>query len=315
MEPKTVSVILHYYRKKYKLNQEDICGGICSITTLSRIEKGERNVDSLMVENLLDRMGKEVALFETMLNKADYELWKVRNEIEHIVSHFESDTVYEKIKEYRKVMPKDEKIHEQFCLYYEIILDIKNKLEDKTITEKILQAIHMTRPDYEKKEFIYQLYSKTEIKLLLLYMDYKKKEKNLLERELLNLLKFVDHYYSQRQKEEIGSEIIRRLINCQDEKKDNEKIISYAEKGISMLVRGRGIKNLGEFYFVKVQASERLYRDDKDWDKIKEEWYKECKMAYYLFLLEGKEKEQEKIQNYCTEVLKCQTIEQGILFD
>ena len=145
-------------------------------------------------------MGKEVALFETMLNKADYELWKVRNEIEHIVSHFESDTVYEKIKEYRKVMPKDEKIHEQFCLYYEIILDIKNKLEDKTITEKILQAIHMTRPDYEKKEFIYQLYSKTEIKLLLLYMDYKKKEKNLLERELLNLLKFVDHYYSQRQK-------------------------------------------------------------------------------------------------------------------
>ena len=151
MEPKTVSVILHYYRKKYKLNQEDICGGICSITTLSRIEKGERNVDSLMVENLLDRMGKEVALFETMLNKADYELWKVRNEIEHIVSHFESDTVYEKIKEYRKVMPKDEKIHEQFCLYYEIILDIKNKLEDKTITEKILQAIHMTRPDYEKK--------------------------------------------------------------------------------------------------------------------------------------------------------------------
>ena len=97
----------------------------------------------------------------------------------------------------------------------------------------------------------------------------------------------------------MGAEIIRRLINCQDEKKDNEKIISYAEKGISMLVRGRGIKNLGEFYFVKVQASERLYRDDKDWDKIKEEWYKECKMAYYLFLLEGKEKEQEKIQNYC----------------
>ena len=130
--------------------------------------------------------------------------------------------------------------------------------------------------------------------MLLLYMDYKKKEKNLLERELLNLLKFVDHYYSQRQKEEIGSEIIRRLINCQDEKKDNEKIISYAEKGISMLVRGRGIKNLGEFYFVKVQASERLYRDDKDWDKIKEEWYKECKMAYYLFLLEGKKRSRKK---------------------
>lgn len=315
MEPKTVSVILYYYRKKYKLNQEDICGGICSIATLSRLEMGERTVDSLMVENLLERIGKEVTLFETMLNEADYELWKIRNEIEHMSNNIESNQVYKKIEEYRNIMPKDEKIHEQFCLYHEVRQDICNKIEYKIITKKILQAIHITRPDYEKKEFLYRLYSKIEIKLLLLYMDYKKKEKDLLERELLNLLKFVDNYYSQRQKEEIGAEIIRRLIECQNEEKDNKKIISYAEKGISMLARGRGIKNLGTFYFVKAQASERLYRDDKDWDKIKEDCYKECKIAYYLFLLEGKEKEQEKIQNYCTEVLKCQTIEQGILFD
>lgn len=42
MEQKTMEVVLKYYREKYHLRQEDICRGICSVTTLSRLEQGSR---------------------------------------------------------------------------------------------------------------------------------------------------------------------------------------------------------------------------------------------------------------------------------
>ncbi len=42
MEQKMMEVVLKYYREKYHLRQEDICRGICSVTTLSRLEQGEQ---------------------------------------------------------------------------------------------------------------------------------------------------------------------------------------------------------------------------------------------------------------------------------
>ncbi|MDD6057156.1 MAG: hypothetical protein PUB98_02680 [Clostridiales bacterium] len=315
MEPKTVSAVLYYYRKKYRLKQEDICGGVCSIPTFSRLEKGERAVDSLTVEILLERIGKEVALFETMLNESDYRLWEIRNEIKNDVYSLKFEQAAYKLKVYRQMMPVEKRIHEQFCLYCEICMDIQDRIQESIIAEKLLRAIRITRPDYGKEESSYLLYSKTEIRLILLFMDYGKKETELLEGELLELLSFAENYYSQRQKEEIGIELIRRLIKCQDESRDNGKIVSYAEKGISMLIQGRGIRYLGELYFTKVRALERQYRDGTSWNEIKRRCYEECKMAYYLFFLERKSKEQEEVQRYCQEVLECPTIEPGILFD
>ena len=55
MEQKMMEVVLKYYREKYHLRQEDICRGICSVTTLSRLEQGSREVDSLLGQTLLGR--------------------------------------------------------------------------------------------------------------------------------------------------------------------------------------------------------------------------------------------------------------------
>ena len=88
MEQKTMEVVLKYYREKYHLRQEDICRGICSVTTLSRLEQGSREVDSLLGQTLLGRIGKEVTLFEQ-----DYELWKMREQIEKFVENHKVKTV------------------------------------------------------------------------------------------------------------------------------------------------------------------------------------------------------------------------------
>lgn len=102
-----MEVVLKYYREKYHLRQEDICRGICSVTTLSRLEQGSREVDSLLGQTLLGRIGKEVTLFETILSEQDYELWKMREQIEKSVENNQVKTAKKKIREYRGVMPQD----------------------------------------------------------------------------------------------------------------------------------------------------------------------------------------------------------------
>lgn len=60
---------------------------------LSRLEQGSREVDSLLGQTLLGRIGKEVTLFETILSEQDYELWKMREQIEKFVENHKVKTV------------------------------------------------------------------------------------------------------------------------------------------------------------------------------------------------------------------------------
>ena len=47
MNLNTIGEILRFYREKYNFKQSDVCNGICSISTLSRIENGNKAADSL----------------------------------------------------------------------------------------------------------------------------------------------------------------------------------------------------------------------------------------------------------------------------
>ncbi len=107
-QQRTVEIVLKYYREKYDLKQEEICDGICSVTTLSRIEQGFRESDSLVVQTLLSRIGKEVTLFETIVNEEDYDLWKPEQRLKSLWKGNSLRQRRKKINAYRKMMPEEE---------------------------------------------------------------------------------------------------------------------------------------------------------------------------------------------------------------
>ena len=63
MRIESTGAILSYYRKKYDLALEQVCDGICSVSTLSRLEDGSRCADSLSSSLLLDRIGIQILKF------------------------------------------------------------------------------------------------------------------------------------------------------------------------------------------------------------------------------------------------------------
>ena len=75
-ERNALSAAISYFRQKKNLSLEQVCEGLCSVATLTRIEQGERSADSLLGTLLLERIGKEAEQFELLQNDEDYALWK-----------------------------------------------------------------------------------------------------------------------------------------------------------------------------------------------------------------------------------------------
>ena len=116
MNLNTIGEILRFYREKYNFKQSDVCNGICSISTLSRIENGNKAADSLILECLLGRIGKEVLQFEMILNDYDYSLWMLRKQIEREFVRNDKRLTEKILNIYQEQMPQNENVHKQFYM-------------------------------------------------------------------------------------------------------------------------------------------------------------------------------------------------------
>lgn len=312
MEQKTMSVVMNYYRKKYCLNQEDICSGLCSVVTLSRLEAGYREIDSLLCQALLGRIGKEVTMFEIMLNEEDYGLWTIRNKIESDVKKKDFENAKEKILKYRKLMTENEGVHEQFCLYQEALLMIQEKAPLRQLSETLEKGIRITVKNFGEEDHKKQLYNPVEIELILLLFHYDISKSNAAELELLKILKNVTNYYSGKKKEELGTNIYLELIRLKEEKRDYKKIMFYTEEAIQFIGNGMGYHHLADIYFLRAKTRWTVFSERKDWEKYQEKCVQECVIAYHLLELEENNKRRNEIVQFCEEKLQCQITEQGM---
>lgn len=315
----TLGIVLCHYREKNSYSLEKVCSGLCSVSTLSRIERGDRIADSLLGGLLLERIGREVTQFELILNEEDYELWCARDRIRKAVQEKEYVAAYREIVHYHTMKKTSPKLHEQFCLFYEAIIHMsafqegsiskaERKLEQQNLYKMVFEALKLTRPKfYKEKEKGNQLYTKTEIKLILLLLHYGYKNfTEDTEQELRKLLEYVERIYTERKKEDIGIPIIMELIEWAQRTGDDKKVIIYVDKGIEFISQGRKIKGLEKLHFLKARTLMNQYDTGQENGKEKRKIQKECLMAYSICEVMGQEKEKQEIEVFCKEKLKWQ---------
>ena len=311
MKINTLGQVLKYYRKKHDFRQEKLCSGICSVATLSKIERGNRIVDSLNAECLLGRMGKEVLQFEILLNDEDYAAWNLREEIQK----YEKESNYKKAAEllqiYEKQMPKMESVHEQFLLYHRAKVKIAEQAETEEITALLYHALKCTKPEMDTNEEEALLYNPIEIELILLLIHYNYPEWSGRdkEEELLKILNYVRKVYTGRQLEETTIRIFLGLIEAEQELGDYVRVLKYIDEAIDTISQGRGIEHIAELHFMKARMLEQTCHQKVEWKEREKDCREECLMAYYVFDLLGQKEEIEELQRFCEEKMGWQIIE------
>lgn len=293
---------LLYYREQNHLSQTQVCEGICPEMTLSRIETGEREFDSMISETLLERVGKTANRFEFVLNNEDYALYELREKIKQTVNDGNVEMAKECLNKYKNIMPESAVLHEQFVLYYEAIIMEKEGEEKQTILKLLYNAINLTRPDYKEKTSRTVLYSNIEINIiyhLFTYEDY-------TEEMLSPVFRFVEQMYDVEEKRDILIPFYLFLVRRYEREENFYEMKRISEQAIVLLQKGRNYLHLTEFHFYGVKAMYGLYKCAQDWKAEKLEMVERCNEIYYMSMIIEDDEMMRQVKQFCEEKFGCQ---------
>ena len=148
------------------ISQEELCFGICSVETLSRIENGRHNVKKETYERLMMKMERIPEKNYAICTSDDMELLEEKTLLENALVKYD----YKKAELYLKILKEkvsDFIVNEQYIRNTEALLDFYNhRISAEESIKKMEEAIRLTAPDYEK--FIETIYPYTEQELKIL---------------------------------------------------------------------------------------------------------------------------------------------------
>ncbi len=178
-------------RAHERVTQEQLCNGLCSRTTLSKIESGTREAGKLLTDTFLQRLGKPVERFERILGWEEFERWKLRQEISRFLRQGDADAAKEPIEAY--LSGTRDKLEQQFAMAAELNRQALLGAAPETLRRLAEKALRLTMPDYGSAPLGKHLFSQIEGCLILALLELKEQSEGMTSvendyRTLLDIL-------------------------------------------------------------------------------------------------------------------------------
>ena len=100
MEAYIVGGIIKEFRLRFNISQEELCDGLCAVSTLSRIESGKQITGRKLIEALFSRMGLRPHTSAIPMSKIDLKRENIEYEINDMIAtgNFE---IFDLLEEYK----------------------------------------------------------------------------------------------------------------------------------------------------------------------------------------------------------------------
>lgn len=303
----TLGTIIAKYREKHNLRQQDICNGICDRSTYLRAEVGAQEVDFVVQETLLNRLGQDAADFEMLLDDDAYDAWTERLAIRSAMAGRQYEGLQKLVEAYRIEYAEQHKLHEQFCLYYEMKLAQWRGEDTEHICELAEKALSITKVIDEMPEIRKNLYSSMELDLLLTLIQHQYNVWSSVwqcKECLMNILEYVAVYFSTEHREDIEGRAWMELLKVEEKFSEPEQLLEYIDKAIACFVSGNGILRLAEVRFFKAKFLYKISNASDKPDTLVLQCRDECRMAYNIYDVMECSKEREAVEHFCEEELQ-----------
>ena len=268
--------LLYGIRTKYQISVNDICRGICGVSTYCMYENDEIIPDILSVNMFLDRMGFGTLGVSAYISKKEavYFKWKestracIRNEN------------YKKLEMLLEYMPTgnvslNKKIREQYAWFVKGIVAEKDTADLKKATECYEKALECTCDFLIKSQKIEGAFSVREINIYAVYLNLlckvNPKEKEEAISRLYQLMQYVNvHYVEEQQKVKIYPLLVCLWGNLVIEGKDTEGSFEIFEKTLELLRKQKSLYCLLEIMRLHILVGLKEKRDmSKEQEDIK----------------------------------------------
>lgn len=268
--------LLYGIRTKYQISVNDICRGICGVSTYCLYENDEMIPDILSVNIFLDRMGFGILGLTAYISEKEvvYFKWKestracIRNEN------------YKKLVMLLEHMPTgnvslNKKIREQYAWFIKGIVAEKDTADLKKATECYEKALECTCGFLIKSQKIEGTFSVREIHIYAIYLNLlckvNPKEKEEVISRFYQLMQYVNvHYVEEQQKVRIYPLLVCLWGNLVIEGKDTEGSFEIFEKTLELLRKQKSLYCLLEIMRLHILVGLKEKRDmSKEQEDIK----------------------------------------------
>ena len=268
--------LLYGIRTKYQISVNDICRGICGVSTYCMYENDEMIPDILSVNMFLDRMGFGILGLTAYISEKEvvYFKWKestracIRNEN------------YKKLVMLLEHMPTgnvslNKKIREQYAWFIKGIVAEKDTEDLKKATECYEKALECTCGFLIKSQKIEGTFSVREIHIYAIYLNLlckvNPKEKEEVISRFYQLMQYVNvHYVEEQQKVRIYPLLVCLWGNLVIEGKDTEGSFEIFEKTLELLRKQKSLYCLLEIMRLHILVGLKEKRDmSKEQEDIK----------------------------------------------
>ncbi len=298
-----IGAAIQYFRESYGITQGKLCKGLCSVATLSRIEAGERDVDSLLLETLLERLGRMPNQFELILTDFDYMIYQYRIDINKLIQDKNYTMAYELLKNYEQMTASKGNVHMQFIVYCRALL---NEVQGGAVEETInllMEAITYTVPDFKTYRIMDYYLSSSELGIIIeitqrmIIAGIIDRAKGILDQvlEYLGLQEFSEDT------NQTYSKVAVMACKLYIAEGHIAKALALCDKALEKTKGSRRMEYLGDLYYVKANTTEELFKHQGRWDSVKKECLKYYLQAYHVYFFLEENTEAELIKKHLEE--------------
>lgn len=191
MDTKEIGRMIYTLRLRKGISQEELCQGLCSVVTLCRLETGERRPDILVFNALLQRLGKNPYMIDTVLTLEEFSYFAKRRNIEISLELKEYERAEQELKELEEEQTGEPLRKQDIYQLYGILYLLWGKKEE---AQKALQkGLLLTLPEVDSCRLEELWLSETETTLLLLYVCAREEKE---ERLILAMKRYIQYKVS-----------------------------------------------------------------------------------------------------------------------
>ncbi len=253
--------------------------GLCGVSFLSRIARGEREAEKLLMDTILERLGRPAGMFERILPKEEIKPWLMREQIQDDLRRGRLPEAEKWLLDYQGLLRQ--KKGEGVCLHKQFArimnLNIRYQREgisaenQEELCQEVLSALRLTQPSYGKKPLASLLMSRNEIYLVRTILWLKKRiegwkavreeyqilwnylQSHFKERELrVCVLPFIAYDRAEGMAQEGNKKEALLLCSQAIEELEGEKRLFYRKE--CMALGQRLLQELGQEWFQELQS-------------------------------------------------------------
>ena len=168
MAKNTLGEIIYHLRKKAGLTQEALADGICSSISVSRIENGNQMPSGKVLEQLLERLGTGTYQLCNIYyeNECQASLHRTLAEIDAQVSA--GDFVQARTALQQLSTKKMDSANLQHTKMLHAAISMQDGTADEHIEAELVNALRLTKPNIDLDDCRSELFSPTEVNLLVM---------------------------------------------------------------------------------------------------------------------------------------------------